>query len=208
MASDRIKGGSRTKIERKPDHQGAAKKVKELLNDKSLSPTMRAHLTKLHGHLQSSGEKEKLTTVKGKSLDERVAERKVDDDNKKTESAQVKAHVEAKGAKVSTPQKSPETPQTMRDKPGSKLSGGVKQKLATGEGISIRDTKYGQGLDTAKKLKTASDKYKQANKPVEIIRAPGEQTKKSFDNREHFEEELIKSVKSMKKILLDKKSMV
>lgn len=62
--------------------------------------------------------------------------------------------------------------QTMRSKAAGKLSGPVKQAMATGEGIAIPDKSYGAALDTQQKLKTAQEKIDAESKPVETIRVP------------------------------------
>ena len=68
--------------------------------------------------------------------------------------------------------KAPE--QTMRSKSAEKISGGVKRKLATGEGIAVRDKAYGESLDSQARLKREIQRQQDAKKPdvINVSNAP------------------------------------
>lgn len=63
----------------------------------------------------------------------------------------------------------------MRSKSVDKITSGVRNRLATGEGLTVRDKQYGANLDAQAKLKAAEQKLVQQKGPASVIRVPGEQ---------------------------------
>lgn len=173
-ASDRIKRGVRTNNSKKVTAEEAQNTLKTLLARKDLNPDVKKKLqTALdkepfrQAKLKEQAADMEAKGITAKQLQEKQLKREADD--KKA----LQAHLETNEPEVyQRGGKAPE--QTMRSKSAEKLSGGVKRKMATGEGIAVRDKKFGEALDFQRRLKSAEQQMQDSQKPdtIRVSNAP------------------------------------
>lgn len=172
-ASSRIKNAKRVTGKKNVTDDDVATAIKSLLSSPHLSQAAKKQLKSVHEQAKSAAQKTKI-----KQESERLGDLKVDEvaDKKKQEKAdirdKIKQHAEEKGVTQIKRIGGEEPKQVQRSKSAEKLTGGVKRRLATGEGIAIRNKTYGQALDAQRKLKENMQQIKEAKGP-EIIRASG-----------------------------------
>lgn len=186
-ASDRIKNAQRIKDaqgKKNPTSEMKAEDVHralaQLLKDPSIPAGARKHLTQMHKEMKHKAEMEyALAATK------RAGYKALDPGQASKDKAQKEAETQAivdKHLETHEPKQIKQlghekqyiedtTNPKLRSKSAEKLSGGVKNKLATGEGIAVRDKTYGQNLDFQRKLKEKEAQVRAKN--PEVIRVQG-----------------------------------
>jgi uncharacterized protein (UPF0147 family) len=179
-ASDRIKNAKRTK---NPNAEMKAEDVHralaQLLKDPSIPSSARKQLTQVHNDMKAKAEKEyALAATKragyvaginpGQAAKDRAAKEAetqavIDKHLETHEPKQIKELGHEKQYIEDT------TNPKLRSKATEKLTGGVKQRLATGEGLAVRDKTFGQNLDLQRKLKEKEAQVRASKGPSEII---------------------------------------
>ncbi len=188
-ASDRIKNAQRIKEAQGKKNPTSELKTEDvhralaqLLKDPNIPASARKHLTQMHKDMKAKAEKEYSMAAakregyvpglepgkasKEKAEKEAATQAKIDEHLKTHTPKQIKelGHESQYLEDVNNPK--------MRSKSAEKLTGGVRQRLGTGEGLAVRDKAFGQNLDFQRKLKAKEAELK-AKAPAEVIRVPG-----------------------------------
>ena len=174
-AADRIKSGIRKKKDTTLSTTDMHNAVTKLLNNaKGLTPDSINQLKQLHQHLSWQKHKESVQKEIDKDyVKNRDSEKaaRANAEAKQDAKAKIAAHVEQNKPTNIERTGGTKPVQEMRSRAAGKLTDGVKHKLATGEGITVRSKNYGKGLDAQKKLEEKAQRIKDV-KGADTIRVP------------------------------------
>lgn len=178
-ASDRIKTGKRIKKEdANISTKDAIQAIKSIMSNPGLSSAARKNLTNVHKHLTEKSKKEEVAAMsaKGKPLELGQASKQAAEKKQQLRD-QIAEHVKNNSptivkelgnkAQYQTDQKVGARPRST-----ASLTGPVKERMATGEGIAIADKQFGAALDAQRQLKEKENKIKESKGPSEVITVP------------------------------------
>jgi hypothetical protein len=206
-ASDRIKSAKRVSGDKTLSAKDVHKAVGELLKDPNIPSEARKHLTRVHKDMKLKADREDIArqqkdanykpleigqASKEKADKETATQSKVDEWMSNNQPKQVKelGHAEQYEQDVNNPK--------MRSKSAEKLTGGVKQRLATGEGLAVRDKTFGQNLDLQQRMKTKEAKMKAAKGP-EVINVKANPAPQISD--EHAKDSIVSNLMDLRNSL-------
>lgn len=177
-ASDRIKSAKRSKKDTNITSAEAVKALKQLMDNPNLSHTARKNLQNAHKAMSERAEKERIAAMSRNSKplvlgeagkQKAEAKQKLRDD--------VAAHVEANAPtqikELGNKEQYEEAQKpAARPKTSGKMTGPVRERMATGEGIAVPDKQYGAALDMQRQMKEKEAQIKAAKGPAEVIHVP------------------------------------
>jgi hypothetical protein len=177
-ASDRIKSGKRSKKDTAVTHVEALRALKQLMDNPNLSHSARKNLQSAHKLMSEKIDKERaLASAKNSKPIDLGAAGKAKAEAKQKLRDDIATHVESNAPtqiKELGHEKqylAAQEPQA-RPKSTASMSGPVKERMATGEGITVADRAYGATLDMQRQMKEKEAQIKAAKGPSEIVHIP------------------------------------
>jgi hypothetical protein len=178
-ASDRIRGGKRTDRPSKLSTKDAMYAISSLLNDANISPEAKKALAGVHKTLSDRAQRENVSQMSSSTKPiELGAAGKAKEQEKAAEQGKVQEWLETNQPKQIKElghggQYEADQQPAARPKSTSQITGPVKERMGTGEGIAVPDKNYGAALDVQRKLKEKEASVRAGKGPEAVIRVPG-----------------------------------
>ena len=177
-ASDRIKSGKRTNRNTKISTAEAMNAIKSLMASEGLSHETKSALKNMSKQLGERAEKERIAAMSANSKPIELGARgKAAVEAKQQMRDQIAEHVSQQPPKQikelgnAAEYEASQQP-AARPKTSGQMTGPVRARMATGEGIAVPDREFGANLDFQRQLKEKEEKLKTAKGPEAVIRVP------------------------------------